>query len=53
MAKIVEVSPLPQVCQECKEIVECRGNTGQACWECDYAEERFYLVDEEGNKILD
>ena len=53
MAKIVEVYPLPQVCQECKELEECGGNTGQACWECEHAEERFVVVDDNGNIVLE
>lgn len=40
-----EVSPLPQVCQECAEVkeygVEC------ACYNCDYALERFRMLPDE------
>lgn len=42
--KLREVKPLPQVCQECKEVkeegVEC------ACYNCDHALERFEIVEE-------
>lgn len=43
MAEIKERSPLPQVCQECKELEECRGNTGWCCFDCPHCEERFYV----------
>jgi hypothetical protein len=40
-----EVKPLPQVCQECEEVkeygVEC------ACYNCDYALERFRMFPDE------
>lgn len=47
-----DVEPLPERCQNCKELEECNGNTGQACWECDYACDRFVLIDENGEVIV-
>ena len=42
MCRWVEVSPLPQVCQECEE--EKRMGTECACYNCDYTLLRFKKV---------
>lgn len=48
MIKFLEVSPLPERCLKCKEAAEARklGLTEDAyCYNCDYALERFYIVE--------
>ena len=42
MIKLIEVEPLPQVCQECQEVKEY--GVDCACYNCDYALERFRVV---------
>ena len=49
--EIKEKKPLPLRCRFCREIRKAKGNTGAACSECDYALNRFSLLDEEGKEI--
>lgn len=42
--EFIERQPLPQECQECKEIVECGGAVDMACYNCDFALKRFKMV---------
>lgn len=42
MIELVEVKPLPQVCQECKEVKEAGADA--ACYNCDHALERFKMI---------
>ena len=42
MIKLIEVEPLPQVCQECQEVKEY--GVDCACYNCDYALERFMMI---------
>lgn len=49
--EIRDKKPLPLRCRFCKELKKCRGNTGAACSECDYALKRFELLDDNGKKI--
>lgn len=49
--EIKDRKPLPLRCIFCWELFKCKGNTGMACWECDYACDRFVLVDDDGNEI--
>ena len=49
---IKDKKPLPLRCRFfCKEIRKANGNTGAACSECDYALNRFELLDDNGKKI--
>jgi hypothetical protein len=49
---IKERKPLPMRCRFfCKEIRKAKGNSGAACSECDYALNRFVLLDDEGKEI--
>lgn len=41
MIELVEVKPLPQVYQECKEVKEF--GIDAACYNCEYALERFEI----------
>lgn len=43
--EVIEVSPLPQVCQECEEVKEY--GVDAACYNCDYALERFIIINNE------
>lgn len=50
MLKLIEVEPLPQRCQECQEAKEgaAMGLSANAyCYNCDYALERFQIVNED------
>ena len=42
MIELVEVQPLPQVCQQCQEVKEA--GVDAACYNCDHALERFKIV---------
>ena len=53
MAEIVERKSLPRRCIECQELAECDYDTGKACMECDYAMDRFMLIDDNGVEIVD
>ena len=48
---IKERKPLPLRCRFCREIRKAKGNTGAACSECEYALDRFELLDDDGNII--
>ena len=51
MLEIREIQPLPQRCQECEEVKE--HGVDCACYNCDYALERFELVKvDEPQKLL-
>lgn len=50
--EIRDKKPLPLRCRFfCKEIHKANGNTGAACSECDYALNRFILLDDKGKEI--
>lgn len=44
MIEIRERNPLPEVCRNCEELKECGGNVDAACYNCDYALERFEII---------
>lgn len=51
MLEIREIQPLPQRCQECEKVKE--DGVDCACYNCDYALERFELVKlDEPQKLL-
>lgn len=43
--RIIQREPLPQVCAECEEVKEF--GTECACYNCDYALERFEILPDE------
>lgn len=45
MIEIVEVSPLPQVCADCPEAKEMGLCVDAYCYNCDYALERFKILE--------
>ena len=47
----IENNPLPQVCQECEEVKEW--GIELACYNCDYALERFKILDSSEKAIVE
>lgn len=48
--EIVENNPLPQRCQDCQEVKEF--GVDCACYNCDYALERFTIIDSKEETIV-
>ena len=51
MIELIENEALPQVCALCKEVEEF--GVDAACYNCDYALERFRMVDSEADNIIE
>jgi hypothetical protein len=50
--EIKNKKPLPLRCRFfCREIKKCGGKVERACYNCDYALNRFIFLDDDGNKI--
>lgn len=50
--RIEEYETLPQCCQECPDRKdEAEYGVDAICYNCDHYLDRFYLLDENGNKI--
>lgn len=49
---IKDKKPLPLRCRFfCREIRKCGGKVERACYNCDYALNRFELLDDNGKEI--